>query len=188
MEKCFAASDLIGDNKVLGRVGKLVEKRIEARYCQWKGGCQVFLAAIPVGGPTAPPDAQTDFFDRDAGVSPCRHLASYLKLHNPGLDAVLFASQCEMKKNDDKSFPVPDIITHVPGGTGEYYEIKPGSEKGEKEGNDKLAWFDVIKDDYGLPYKAGTKFAPDAKELIWNGLWAGHPLKVYLHYYLKNPV
>jgi hypothetical protein len=157
--------------------GEVAEMFVKSDYCSVKGGCQEFLK---------PSTAQTDFFDIAMGFSRCRHLGAFLKLHNPGLDEIRLVTQCEMKKDSSKSFPVADIITHEPPDRTEFYEVKPNSSSGKAAGRDKIAWFEIICTDEGLPYLAGTLYDPDRKVLVWDGTWFGHPVKVRLHWFREQ--
>jgi hypothetical protein len=154
--------------------GEVVEMFVKSDYCSTKGGCQEFLS---------PGTTQTDFFDVAMGFARCRHLAAYLKMHNPHVDEILLASQCETKKDSGKHFPVPDVITHEPPDRAEFYEIKPNSTSGKAKGVEKIVWFEIVCTNESLPYVAGTIYDPDQRVLVWDGTWLGSPVKVRLHWF-----
>ncbi|PFM43734.1 hypothetical protein COJ45_27840 [Bacillus cereus] len=179
MEKCFVPYDVFKDDKdkkissyITSAFGEIVEMFIRPDYCINKGGCQPFNPKSP--GPTS------DFFDFDSGVHRCTALNDFLRQHHPSVGSTL-RDQCLLHKKGFR-FPVPDIITYQPPGRTEFYEIKPDSNSGVKDGRDKLNWFDVICADYGLPYVRGSQYSPSGKVLLWDGTWFGSPSKVYLRW------
>jgi hypothetical protein len=174
MERCFVPSEANVPQRLQSAFGDVAEMFVKEDYCSTKGGCHEFLK---------PGTAQTDFFDVAMGFARCRHLASYLKMHNPTVDEILLASQCESKKDSSKHFPVPDIITHEPPDRTEFYEIKPNSGSGKSKGVDKIIWFEIICTNEHLPYVAGTIYDPDRRVLVWDGTWFGSPVKVRLHWF-----
>ncbi|MGC0334661.1 hypothetical protein RKD23_007651 [Streptomyces sp. SAI-170] len=177
---CFTPGDVTSNPATRSMIGEAAEVLIKHHYCSTKGGCHEFLR-FP-GGP------QTDFFDVSMGFHRCRHLASYLKIHNPHIDAVALASECESKKEGLFSFPIPDIITHEVGRF-EFYEVKPNSRSGEREADKKVDWFIVISDPnvFNLPYKPGQKYSPDERVLLWDGTWFSAPAKVHFHWKRTKP-
>lgn len=177
MERCLLPSEANVPQRLQSAFGDVVERFVKTDYCASKGGCQEFLV---------PGTTQTDFFDVAMGFSRCRHLASYLKMHNPSVDEVLIASQCETKKDSDKHFPVPDIITHEPPTRTEFYEIKPNSVSGKRKGRDKVIWFEIICTSESLPYVAGRIYDPNRRVLVWDGTWFGSPVKVRLHWFRET--
>lgn len=180
MEICFTPGEITPDPVVRAMIGEGVELVIKNRYCSDKGGCDEFLKVN---------SRQTDFFDVTMGFSRCRHLASYLKMHNPHVDPVAIASECESKKQELFKFPVPDIISHEPAARREFYEIKPDSPSGRDDADKKIDWFLAISDPhiFDLPYKAGTMFSPQGELLLFDATWFGVPAKVRLRYSRDKP-
>jgi peptidoglycan hydrolase-like protein with peptidoglycan-binding domain len=107
---------------------------------------------------------------------------AYLALHNPGIDTTLIGQQCELKKDSDKAFPVPDIITHEPIERTEFYEIKPNSASGIRKGIDKILWFEAICASEIMPYTAGTLYDPDQRITLYGGRYSGSPVRISLHF------
>lgn len=175
MEPCFPPGAIVLDPVLRSAIGEVVETVVKDAYCASKGGCREFLRAP--GGP------QTDFFDVAMGFHRCRHLAAYLKIHNPHVNEVAVATECESKKLGLFTFPVPDIITHEPPDRLEFYEIKPNSAHGRRAADEKIDWFLAISSRhvFDLPYAPGEKFTPDLRILVWDGTWFGSPAKVRLH-------
>jgi hypothetical protein len=179
MEICLVPSEVLGpQHPAVPVIGEIVEIVIRRDYCRSKGGCQEFLA---------PGSTQTDFFDIGMGFSRCRQMVAYLGLHNPGIDTALIATQCELKKDSDKAFPVPDIITHELPDRTEFYEIKPNSTSGVGKGIDKILWFEIICDSEIMPYIAGTEYDPDRKITLYGGRYVGNPVRISLHFKRDRP-
>ncbi|MEH7754757.1 peptidoglycan-binding domain-containing protein [Bacillus toyonensis] len=176
MEQCFIPSDAVENSRILSVYGEFVELIIRSDYCVERNPCQPFNPKSP--SPT------TDFFDVDSGVHRCTALNDFLRQHNPSVGQTIKA-QCLLEKKGFR-FPVPDIITHEPPLRIEYYEIKPNSSSGKRDGRNKMNWFDVICNDYGLPYVRGDQYSPNGKVLVWDGTWLGSPVKVYLRWYLEE--
>ncbi|MBE8515973.1 hypothetical protein ILP97_00245 [Amycolatopsis sp. H6(2020)] len=178
-EFCLVPSEVLGpDHPTVPVIAEVVEMLIRRDYCRSKGGCDEFLS---------PGSRQTDFFDIGMGFSRCRQLAAFLRMHNPSLDTTLIATQCELKKDGGKSFPVPDIITHEPPETTEFYEIKPNSTAGIRAGVDKIRWFTIICDDNLLPYTAGRNYDPDKRITLYGGRFSGSPVRITLHFKRDRP-
>jgi hypothetical protein len=175
VDPCFTPGAITPSPILRSAMGEIAEIIIKRHYCREKGGCKEFLK-LP-GGP------QTDFFDVTMGFHRCRHLAAYLKLHNPHVDEVAIAADCESKKLGIFKFPIPDIITHEPPGRVEFYEIKPNSDNGKNDADAKIDWFLALSHVFNLPYKAGELFTPDERLLVWDGTWYGVPAKVHFHYF-----
>ncbi len=169
---CLVPSEAVGDNGILSVFGEFVEIFVRSDYCISKGICEPFNPSSP--RPT------TDFFDYQSGTHRCTALSKFLGSHHPSVDPTL-GRQCLLAKKGFR-FPVPDMITYQPPLRTEFYEIKPNSAAGHRDGQDKINWFDIIRRDYGLPYVAGTQYSPNGKELIWDGNWMGVPTKVYLRW------
>jgi hypothetical protein len=171
MEKC--ASD-VGDLREIKSLfgGTVVEQAIEIHYCATKGGC------VPFPGVPGVPLLATDYFDVRQGFHMCRTLAAFLKLHNPHIDEVLIATQCEMPSpTPSDKFAVPDIVTHQPGRT-EFYEIKPLGRSGEQGGRQKIAKFRIFCQINHIDhYVPGVQYTPNEDRPITVQLWLGVPAK-----------
>lgn len=177
MDPCFTPGAISPNPVIRSAIGEVVEIVIKDAYCKSKGGCHEFLKA--------PGGQQTDFFDVAMGFSRCRHLAAYVKMHNPHVDPIALGAECESKKLGIFKFPIPDIITHEPPGRLEFYEIKPNSDSGRADADMKIDWFLTISSAniFNLPYQAGELFTPDTRVLVWDGTWFGSPAKVHLHFF-----
>lgn len=169
---CLVPSEAVNNNRILSAFGEFVEVLVQSDYCIAKGGCAPFNPSLPI--PT------TDFFDYKSGTHRCTALSKFLSLHHSSINPTLRA-QCLLAKKGFR-FPVPDIITFQPPLRTEFYEIKPNSEPGKRDGRDKIKWFKIICEDYGLPYVPGTLYSPNAKVLVWDGNWMGVPTKVFLRW------
>jgi hypothetical protein len=162
-QQCFTPGQAAVNLRLTQLFGTIVEWFVKQEYCLAKGGCRESL--------TLPPNRQTDFFDKNAGTTRRRFLASFLKFHNPALDEIFVAETCEIRKRDDdegERSPVPDIITHEPPSRMEFYEIKPNSQSGKAKGRIKIQSFQAMADFFRLTvptvnYQWGTRVAGTAR-------------------------
>jgi hypothetical protein len=182
MEKCFTLEGGTPSARQLAsKFGFVVEWFVKDDYCVAKGGCREFIA-LP-----ATKD-QVDFFDVNAGTTRCRYLASFLKVHNPGINEIALATLCEARKDPDGSFPVVDIITHDPPNRLEFYELKPNSSNGIFKGRKKLGDFHALTGVFSTaPYIPGDQYSPNRRILVWDGTWFTVPTKVRLHFFRTDP-
>jgi peptidoglycan hydrolase-like protein with peptidoglycan-binding domain len=171
VEFCFTPGQ--AGSRLDSAFSAIPERLVQRDYCKNKNGCTVFLRPAP-----AP---QTDFFDRVTGFHPCRHMAAFLKMHNPSIDEVAVATACEAKKvhEDDRSL-VPDIITHQPPERKEFYEIKALSAQGTADGDQKIANFLELCAGQQIIYLAGEKYDCRLNILVRDATWSGIPVKIFL--------
>jgi hypothetical protein len=187
-------------------IGDVVELFIGDHYCQTvRNPCFDFDPSLDTG-----PGPQTDFFDAFMGSHRCDHFAEYLNKHY-STDVMKIKSRCLGKKNEDNGrFPIPDIVTYVEDDWGEFYEIKPNSTSGRKNGLAKIKWFNdgppeepakatgIVKE-FGLRHRKGTLFnnkdkdnkdkdpKDPTKEKMLDGRYLGSPYVVWLEYWLDSP-
>lgn len=171
VEFCFTPGQ--AGSRLDSAFAAIPELLVQRDYCKKKNGCAIFLRPAP-----AP---QTDFFDRVTGFHPCRHMAAFLKMHNPSIDEVAVATACEAKKvhPDDRSL-VPDIITHQPPERKEFYEIKALSDKGTADGKQKIANFKEMCAGQQITYADGEKYDCRLNILVRDATWSGIPVKIFL--------
>jgi hypothetical protein len=202
VELCLSPSEATDDKKDHGALGEVAEKFIKRNYCAFLArtrpggqGCEEFLKpGIPQkpGTPQKPVNRQLDFFDVGMGFHRCTYLATYLGGRNPGIDYSRLGAECISKKKTSTRFAVPDIISHVPGAVpgggnmGEFYEIKPNSDTGRRQGKEKIDWFADVIARYKLPYLSGDKYTPNEKELVLDGTNFGIPIQVSIHYWHES--
>ena len=130
---CFSMSMAVLDAPLLASfVGRLVEPKINTDFCRRSGPC----------GPH-------DFFDTENG--PTRY-TSFLRDHNPTIGPAIVSAVGSRSR--------PDIISHRPGDTPMWYEIKPLSPAGVRAGLDKGVELKKLYKDNGFPYKPGTTYKP----------------------------
>lgn len=192
LEKCFTLGALLTeDSDLQASLATRVEHVIDAHYClSFRKPCLPFDPTNKGGDP----DKQRDFFDEDAGVTRCDHLAEYLGLHWT-VDQSDISRRCTETKlpgSGLQRFPVPDILTTLAGAPpgenpDEFYEIKPDSPTGRRDARSKIKWFGEVNKIYKLDYAPGTKYGPDVKLLLWRGQWYGDLRNVHLHWRLREP-
>ena len=133
--------------------GSLVEPFIDQDYCQLNGPC----------GPD-------DFFDVVNGPG---LYTAFLSTHNPAIDpAVVTATGLGRR---------PDIVSHRVGSQAEWYEIKPLSQSGLREGLSKGIELRATYAASGFPYLPGRLYKP-SKEISLGRFTAdgGEQLEVFL--------
>ena len=130
--KCFEPS-LILDVAEASLFGAIPEA-IEADYLRFVGRVGAF------------PLSTTEFFDiREPFPSPTVY-RSFLKSHHPHLSLL---DLLKLRRNQTR---IPDIMTHdSAGGVFEFYEIKPGSKAGKRDG-EEVAHIHALVQFFGLPY------------------------------------
>lgn len=137
---CFSMSMAILDAPLIASfVGRLVEPHVNADFCAQAGPCS----------------AVDDFFDLLNSPVP---YTTFLAAHNPGINPATIS--------DVGSGVRPDIISHHPDLTPEWYEIKPLSPAGVAAG---LVKGNALKDGYadnGFPYIPGKRYKPSNEILL----------------------
>jgi hypothetical protein len=118
-------------------VGKKVEPFIFSDYCQ-----------------VNPPCGIDDFFDLSPSFEPYEN---FLKAHNPGksVPAIIVG---ESRR--------PDILSHRVTSPAEFYEIKPFTPTGVRDGLAKLTLLSFGYPAFGYPYKAGKQYNPTPAILL----------------------
>jgi hypothetical protein len=84
-------------------------------------------------------------------------------------------------------YAVPDIVAYVPGSTGEFYEIKPNSTEGIRQGDDKIRDVLRLMSEFRLVYLPGTRYNPDQlqpfESRLVNGMWIW---EIELHFWREK--
>lgn len=184
MEKCFAGSASGANTETLSIVGNIVEVVVMVDYLTHRvsnGGAPIVFDA---------PGA-TDFFDVKGDR--CEQFARFLKLKNAHVDQALIDAFCRQRKvrDGDKSM-VPDIITHE-GALREFYEVKPASTTGRRDGRQKIRNFCELNAGHGMPYCSdpnpeggavprGNTYNPNYRRVFWRGQYSSIPAQVSLRF------
>lgn len=145
---CFAPTEYV-ERSVTSPFGNWAEKLIMENYVRKTSavpGVTDFLdeRLVPVNGEKSHPMG-----------NPGRLLA-FLERHNPSLRS---KGQLWVDEFEAKGIKVPDMLTHKPS-RHEYYEVKPGSPSGVRDGLKKMAVLDKMMAKFHLSYKAGTHYSP----------------------------
>lgn len=162
--------------KSVQSISEAAELVIQQHYCKLLresgiGVCELFHPPN-LGG------ARSEFFDEDAGLTRCAHFASYIKFHNAHVNEQTIADTCTASHPKPLKVKIPDIISHRFNRV-EFYEIKPNSASGTRDGADKIAWANVLCNVANLPYKPGRQYKPNNVHLPINlGNLLGAPLKL----------
>ncbi|GAA3383901.1 peptidoglycan-binding domain-containing protein [Cryptosporangium minutisporangium] len=151
---CFSMSMAILDApQVASFVGRFVEPKIEQDYCKQTGPCTA-----------------DDFFDTVNSPTP---YTDFLRAHNPTISPAVVTAVGSRSR--------PDIISHRPGATPMWYEIKPLSPGGVRDGLAKGIALKQIYKDNGFPYKPGTTYRPSSEIELGHFLTPqGEDIEVFL--------
>jgi hypothetical protein len=170
VKECKPASEI--DPKNASAAGDAVETDVRIAYCASKGGCAVF----PLGG-------MQDFVDfREFGN--IEKFVAFLKANNPSIDETAIAIQFRMSKSGLK---IPDLMTHQPPDRFEFYEIKPTSDVGKREGRKKILALTAFCPLNNLPYVAGVRFKPDFSRVLFVQNVGFSIVEVSLHVFWDSP-
>lgn len=164
-EMCVPAERLIGKQRA-SRLGRRAEKLIQQDYCE-QFPCDSFHYGNPEG---------RDYFDNVRG-GPKLYMM-FLFARNPHLTQ---RQQNEIGRRSKirKQLRRPDILSdHWP--RSEFYEIKPGSERGIRDGVEKIAALTVFYDEFGMRYTTGDRFQPHEYYYLTSRDFLGVPVKFYL--------
>jgi hypothetical protein len=132
------------------------------------------------------PASQTDFVDISHGFGNQQLYIAFLAANHPNLSVEQLAAMAAERD----VLKIPDVMTSDAPRRTEFYEIKPNSVSGLREGNEKVAWIDAARTSLGLPYVPGTQFpapAPDKRVLIYAGKPLGARLEVFFRYERVRP-
>jgi hypothetical protein len=184
MEQCFAGSDSGANTQTLSIVANIVEAVIMIDYLEYRTANGGFPIVFDASG-------ATDFFDLKGDR--CDQFATFLKWKNGHIDQTLIEDFCRQRKvrDGDRSM-VPDIITHD-GALKEFYEIKPASTTGRRDGVQKIRNFCELSAGQGLPYcddtgnqpvasPRGNKYNPNYRKVFWRGQYHNIPAQVSLRF------
>jgi hypothetical protein len=105
-------------------------------------------------------------FFRDATGLNTQLFIAFLAENNPNVNVQSLSIQALMKGGGIKN---PDwMIDRKVARDFEFYEVKPNSKSGTREGNKKLLFFEPFFAHDKLPYRPGTKYNPqNNEEIIW---------------------
>jgi len=154
-EGCAAPSEIPGLSRdTVSLFGDVAEYIIFTDYCS-KINC-----------------ATTYFDDRKKGAYP---YIDFLVMHN-NLSA---KEKEELRKQSQMEFKRPDVLTHLPG-LEEFYEVKPNSDDGKRDGREKILWLLNFYLGWSLPYELGTQYMPPKYILLSSGKLGPARLELYL--------
>jgi hypothetical protein len=167
--ECFAPAEILDTTRTPGQplpvslIGKPAERSIERDYLNETRDSLPLEVLRLLKGIKSP---QTDWFDQGGLLAP---YIEAMRTNYPGVSqSDLEAYFRELAKTED-GFGIPDILTfngltgiialQLPvRGRHEYYEIKPGSENGERDGRTKLRVIPKPHRKFKMDYKPGTTY------------------------------
>jgi hypothetical protein len=136
------------------------------------------------------PMSSEDYGDFTAGWSNVTLYTTFLKDRNPRLSVSQLLDMRRKLGGDDSGslFRVPDIVTDT-GAVREFYEIKPNSFSGVTAGDEKIANIDAFNTYFHLTYLPGTKWKPDRRILLYDGVIETVELqvKIFFHFCRVQP-
>jgi len=167
---CIAPSLVLPSDQA-SLIGTIVEKRISAEYLAFTKRPAFF---------PAPP--AIDFADFTSGFGNNTIYIAYLVDKNPSLSP----SQL-LQLTDDGLKKIPDIVTADAPRSSEFYEFKPNSPSGLREGDRKVANVHALFQGNRLPYTPGIKWNVDKRVQIFSGGLYGVQVDVYFHFFRIQP-
>jgi hypothetical protein len=142
MQGCMAPSEIPGiSSGEASLFGSVAENLIFTDFCS-----------------QYPPDllAKREVFSDDYNRNPYLY---FLGKYNPGFTQAKQEDYYRHVRGEKGMERIPDILVHTPNERA-FYEIKPDSPSGRRDGDVKVAELHAIYDFYGLPYKGGRTFRP----------------------------
>lgn len=164
---CKAPSDLVHENTVI--IGQIAEGIIQGDWQRHLGRSLVF------------PASTKDFADFTSGFANTTLYRAFLVGNNPQLSVI------ELLRLSAGLRRVPDFCTHDIPRRADYYEVKPNSDSGRRDGRIKIAEIDALNANFSLPYKPGTIYTPDKNVEYFNGTIGGQPHKAVMHFKRIQP-
>jgi hypothetical protein len=145
-------------------VGHMVESFVLEEYLKHVGRTRVYPAAIK------------DYSDFTCGFANTTLYTAFLKQNNPRLSITqLLAMRLRGIRR------IPDICTHDEPRRTEYYEVKPNSTTGLRDGDIKLAEIDAFNQFFNLPYRPGRIWSPDFYVTFFKDTLQGIPTEMAMH-------
>ncbi|WP_338663164.1 hypothetical protein VQH23_23880 [Pararoseomonas sp. SCSIO 73927] len=142
------------------------------------------------GKPFFFPVTDQDFGDFTAGFANVTLYTAFLKMKNPHLRLSQLLDMRRKLGGDESGslFKVPDLVTDN-GAIRQFYEIKPNSATGLRDGDEKLANLSAFCDFFKVSYKPGTAWSPDKRLLLYDGVIEAVELrvKVFFHFFRVQP-
>jgi hypothetical protein len=166
--ECKAPSEYVGAK--FGRIfGELAHQIISEDYRTARGGVHFFPAALE------------DFRDIQEGFGNVSLFIAYLGA-NHLVDKELLASKFTQNFGEQSPNFIPDLMTNVQGRQ-EFYEIKPNSKSGRKDGRDKVVGLLTFFQSEHLTYEPGLQYEPDRSVTLWKYDSGLFKYEVKLHYF-----
>lgn len=160
------APEEIGDIDASLKVwGQLAEIILLEYYLKHVGRSMVF------------PHSDKDFVDFTSGWANQTLYVAFIGKNNPKLsisELLSFRRPGLLK--------VPDICTHDYPARTEYYECKPNSYSGKRDGDQKLAEIDALNASFNLPYKPGSIWSPTIDHVVVQDVFSGQPYTVTVQF------
>jgi hypothetical protein len=183
MKQCFPASAIIRSppfdtkvrDRILGLIGAMAEAVIGTDYLH----NEVKRAAwYPV-----PP--ALDFHDANAGIASKTVFVGFICDRNPSADrpkVERLVSERAIPGPDGQILCIPDFMSHGAPQMFRFYEVKPDSDSGEKEGEKKMAFVRALMQELDLSYVPGDTWKPNREFKFFAGLVFGFLVTVSFHY------
>jgi hypothetical protein len=183
MKRCFPPDKIFRKpfytdrelGRIFHRIGAAVERVVGTDYMRNEAKRSTWFPLPPY----------LDFHDVNVGFASKRMFLAFLAHHNPDLDmqkAERLANERAIKGKDGQLMFIPDIMSNGPPQTYRYYEIKPDSRSGHREGEKKVAFVRSFMQDLDLPYVPGNTWKPDREVVLYRGKVFGISATVSLHY------
>lgn len=165
---CVAPSEFVTP-QTASSFGSIAETFIGKKYLGFVGRSSFF------------PSSKEDFQDISPGFGNVRLYMAFIKMHNPKLTISQLAAVAA-----EGLLKVPDLMRHDAAAR-EFYEIKPFSIDGVGAGFTKVVALESFYGTFGLPYVAGTGWAPNERVRIFSGALFGRSVEADFHFFRLRP-
>ena len=166
---CIAPSAVVSPGAAAA-FGLVAEAVIASRYLAHVGRASFF------------PASTKDFQDISIGFGNTTLFIAFLKANNKlSVTQLTSLSAAGLVS-------IPDLMTHDPPRSREFYEIKPNSVDGRVAGQAKVASLSALFSFLGLGYRPGTRWKPTERIVLWSGFIVGARIEAILSFFSSPTV
>ena len=183
MKRCFAVSEIIRTppfdettrKRILGLIGSMAEAVIGKDYLTKE-------VKRPAWYPLPP---ALDFHDVHVGLASRTLYVAFICDRNPGVDRTRverLATERGIPGPDGQLLCIPDFMSHGPPQMFRFYEVKPDSQSGEKDGEEKMAFVRAFMQELDLSYVPGDTWKAGNSYQLFRGTIFGLSVTVTFEY------
>ncbi len=183
MKRCFAASEIIRTppfdqrtrNRILGLIGAMAEAVIGTDYLNNEVKRSAWYPLPPA----------LDFHDANSGFASKTVYVSFICDRNPGVNRAKverLVTERGIPGPDGQILCIPDFMSHGAPQLFRFYEVKPDSADGAREGDKKMAFVRAFMQELELSYVPGDSWKPNREFVFFTGFVFGFRVAVSFHY------